>query len=473
MRACRPAHTLHLPLRPLLSYAIADYAASTALEAHKWHLSEYQAFLADTSACSAAALADFAASRLWADGVELDVLVHGNCDERRARELAASVRAALLAPPPAGAGGVPLTPSRVPSARCVALPVGAGGVRLLSASGNEDEPNAAVDLSLQVRRPHPPRRPRPPRAVQRRSPRRARALPRCPKAPTRPQPQHAPSLPSTLPLAPPSLQIGPSEPKSDVLLALVAAVLEPRLFAQLRTAEQLGYLVATATRCVHGVRALRIVVQSKAAAAEQLEARIEVRRAVPRAPSRSKPLTLHPPLLPPRAPQAFLARFGEGVLDALPPAEFERYRASAIEGRLERDKAMAEETGRDWAEIAAATFHFGRLQGEVAALRGLEQAELGAFWREYCAPGAPRRRKLLVAVAPGARAQPPPAPLALPADAPPPVDVPAAEHVLRSHEEVLSFKRAMGLFPSPARLLAPSPADGEPAALAGGAPASA
>ena len=165
----------------LLSYAVADYAASCILEANKWHVREYEAFLADTARCTADALRDFSARRLFADGISLDVLVHGNASEADARALGRVVSGALLAPGPAG--GVPLAPGRALSSRCVQLPRGGGGTRYVADSANGDEANCAVDLTL---------------------------------------------------------QIGPSAPRRDTLLALCVAVLEPRIFAQLRTNETLG-----------------------------------------------------------------------------------------------------------------------------------------------------------------------------------------------------------------------------------------
>lgn len=174
--------------------------------------------------------------------------------------------------------------------------------------------------------------------------------------------------------------------------------------------------------------------------------------------------------------QAFLASFGQ-VLDELPPAEFERYRASLIEARLERDKSLGEETGRDWAEIAGGTLNFARAADEVAALRELRQADASGFWRENCAPDAPRRRRLLVAIRPGESASPPPAPAPPAADAPPAVSLRAPTHALASDDDVARFKRAMFLFPAPLNRGSPPapPAAGEASAgeACMGAPAAA
>ncbi|KAJ1627488.1 hypothetical protein T492DRAFT_842347 [Pavlovales sp. CCMP2436] len=129
-------------------YAVADYTASATLETPKWHVREYQAFLADESRCSAATLREFAERRLFADGIDVDVLVHGNATEEDARAYATLISESLLHPGPAG--GVPLATSRQPSARCVRLPKVGGGVRHISASNNKDESNAALDLTLQL-----------------------------------------------------------------------------------------------------------------------------------------------------------------------------------------------------------------------------------------------------------------------------------------------------------------------------------
>ncbi|KAJ1627487.1 hypothetical protein T492DRAFT_876658, partial [Pavlovales sp. CCMP2436] len=123
------------------------------------------------------------------------------------------------------------------------------------------------------------------------------------------------------------------------------------------------------------------------------------------------------------------------------------YRSSLIEARLQRDKTLAEETGRDWAEIAGGTLQFDRNAREVEALRALTPQEVLEFWKENLAPSAPNRAKLVVAVRPGAAAEPPPPPPPLAADAPPAVQMAPPLFELSTDKDLLRFKRSMQLFP--------------------------
>jgi len=59
-----------------------------------------------------------------------------------------------------------------------------------------------------------------------------------------------------------SLQIGPESPKSTVTLQLLASILSEPLFDQLRTKEQLGYLVHSGQAKINGVQGFKVEIQS-------------------------------------------------------------------------------------------------------------------------------------------------------------------------------------------------------------------
>ena len=66
------------------------------------------------------------------------------------------------------------------------------------------------------------------------------------------------------------------------------------------------------------------------------------------------------------------------------------------------------QTARHWAPITLGTHDFERPQQDAAALRGLTQPQLRAFWAEFCANGAPQRRYLASLVFAPRHALPPP-----------------------------------------------------------------
>ena len=61
------------------------------------------------------------------------------------------------------------------------------------------------------------------------------------------------------------LQCGLEETRANMLLELAVQILKEPCFNVLRTQEQLGYIVFSGVRRVHGVQGLRFIVQSEKA----------------------------------------------------------------------------------------------------------------------------------------------------------------------------------------------------------------
>ena len=182
----------------------AAYNVTHLLELPRWHVSEYLAFASNAAACSHAALVAFArpGGALLAQTFA-EALWHGNTS---AADAADATRGALAA-----LHGAPLPLSQRPAPRLLQLPVGVEVVvrqhaSLLGAESarhaNPDETNSAVEVYL---------------------------------------------------------QIGPDARPGSLLLELLARCLEQPFYQQLRTEEQLGYLVHSAVRFDHGVVGLRLL----------------------------------------------------------------------------------------------------------------------------------------------------------------------------------------------------------------------
>lgn len=99
-------------------------------------------------------------------------------------------------------------------------------------------------------------------------------------------------------------------------------------FDQLRTKEQLGYIVFTNMRNFHTTCGFRILVQSERTP-EYLDERIE----------------------------AFLTRFGE-TLEAMTETEFEGHKRSVVVKRLEKLRNLDQESSRHWTQISNEYYDF-------------------------------------------------------------------------------------------------------------------
>eukprot|EP00741_Cyanophora_paradoxa_P011372 tig00020556_g10985.t1 len=168
-------------------------------------------------------------------------------------------------------------------------------------------------------------------------------------------------------------QLGLESTREDVLLDLLAQVMSKPAFHQLRTNEQLGYIVFSGVRRDYGVQGLRVIIQSASSGPRFLDERID----------------------------AFIASF-EKTLAGMSADEFGVYVKSVIANKLEKDKNLAQESMRWWSEIAGRTYEFDRVEREVAELRKVTQEQLLAFYRRLVAIDSPHRRKLSVRV--GSRA---------------------------------------------------------------------
>jgi len=149
-----------------------------------------------------------------------------------------------------------------------------------------------------------------------------------------------------------SIQGLSEDPKEHVLMELVGAIIGEPFYEELRTQQQLGYIVSSGVRAVGKTKSLGFIVQSSTAKNEKLTK--EIFRYLDAA--RSK----------------YLEKIGEG--------DFAVYVKSLIDRKTEPDKQLATETTRNWAEISSGRLEFDRSQREVAALLDLSRDDLLGFW---------------------------------------------------------------------------------------------
>jgi insulysin len=142
------------------------------------------------------------------------------------------------------------------------------------------------------------------------------------------------------------------DPKEHVMIELVSSIVAESFYEDLRTRQQLGYIVSSGVRPVGKTKTLGFIVQSSTAKAEKLTKEIF----------------------------KFLDHIRGNVLEKLPRGDLAVFVKSLIDRKTEPDKQLATEVTRNWAEIASGRLEFDRTQREVAALLSLEKEDLVKFW---------------------------------------------------------------------------------------------
>ena len=149
-------------------------------------------------------------------------------------------------------------------------------------------------------------------------------------------------------------------------LLLLGQMTDEAGFDQLRTKEQLGYIVWTGPRITSTTMAYRVIIQSEKPA-EYLEERIN----------------------------AFLV-FAFNYISETSEDEFESHKTSLINKRLEKVKNLSQEGERLWGYICTEYFDFLQVEHDVAHLKRLTREEMIDFFNFYIHPASPARAKLSV-----------------------------------------------------------------------------
>ncbi|KAF8605452.1 insulin-degrading enzyme [Ceratobasidium sp. AG-I] len=163
------------------------------------------------------------------------------------------------------------------------------------------------------------------------------------------------------------VEVGDStDPQLRATLSLFGQMVSEPAFNQLRTKEQLGYVVSSGVWLSTGSAGWRVVVQSERKP-YYLESRVE----------------------------SFLDLFRE-TLSNMPESEFERQRDAYANKRLERLKNLGEEASRFWAHIESGYEDFLRREVDAANIKQLKLQDMIAFYGNFIHHSALSRRKLSV-----------------------------------------------------------------------------
>lgn len=170
-------------------------------------------------------------------------------------------------------------------------------------------------------------------------------------------------------------QLGESTVELHAIAELFSHLIKQPLYEQLRTKEQLGYLVWSNLVSIKGVLHFRVLLQSSSASGPYLGHRVE----------------------------AFLRQYRDEILPKMIAEEsnfFQQNVTAVIAKKTEKEKTLTAESSRHWNEITLRRFQFDRVEREVAVLQGLDVNALLAFIDRFIsmrpAEGESHRAKLAV-----------------------------------------------------------------------------
>ncbi|ORE08646.1 hypothetical protein BCV72DRAFT_203143 [Rhizopus microsporus var. microsporus] len=149
-------------------------------------------------------------------------------------------------------------------------------------------------------------------------------------------------------------------------LTLLAQIAQEPCFDQLRTKEQLGYLVFSGVRKQVGSMGLRFILQSERDTI-YLENRIE----------------------------DFLDKL-RALVEKMTPEEYDAQVQSVITKKLEKDKNLAQEGSKYWSHIHSGFYEFDQAEKDIKELKEIKKEDLLAFMSEYIDPCSSKFRKLSV-----------------------------------------------------------------------------
>ncbi|KAF5253168.1 hypothetical protein FANTH_1922 [Fusarium anthophilum] len=147
---------------------------------------------------------------------------------------------------------------------------------------------------------------------------------------------------------------------------LVEQMLNEPVVDQLRTKEQLGYIVWSGTKCFSTTYGFHFLIQS-AMTPEFVDSRIE----------------------------AFLMRYAD-TLEKMSEVEFESHKQSLIASRLQKLITLNQESQRHWTEINSEKYDFEIRQHDAARIRQLTKAEIVDFFNQHLNPTSRQRARLSI-----------------------------------------------------------------------------
>jgi nardilysin len=164
-------------------------------------------------------------------------------------------------------------------------------------------------------------------------------------------------------------QLGLDTAEQRAMLMLLAQVASEPCFDILRTKEQLGYHVHCGYRLTNGVLGFCVQVVSDKYDPVHLDERVE----------------------------AFLGSLLDLLTEMTGP-EFQEHREAVLEGRLQQDQSLYDESDRLWHTIWNHGRDFAAREVQARALKEISLTDLRGFYAGFLDPAQPARRKMSLQV---------------------------------------------------------------------------
>jgi len=155
--------------------------------------------------------------------------------------------------------------------------------------------------------------------------------------------------------------------KAHVLIEVLSSILSDQFYEDLRTKQQLGYIVSAGIKGIADTRNISFICQSSIVPTQTITTEI----------------------------LKFVNSAREKFLEPLTEDAVTVYTRALILQRFEPDKKLPTEASRNWNEISTNRFQFDRLQKEAAALRKIKKEDILEFWDDVILGVSGGRRVLL------------------------------------------------------------------------------
>lgn len=160
-------------------------------------------------------------------------------------------------------------------------------------------------------------------------------------------------------------QIGPDNRELRIRALVFAHMAREPCFSQLRTREQLGYLVWSGVSPSNGVLSFWIMLQSSVQGGKYLDDRAE----------------------------AFLETMNHIITD-MSEEQFQLQLAAVMHERQKKPESMNAQLSAYWHEVTRQRYQFDLKDKDVEAMRSLTKQDILDFYHQYIRVNAPERRKL-------------------------------------------------------------------------------
>jgi len=165
-------------------------------------------------------------------------------------------------------------------------------------------------------------------------------------------------------------EVGPDDIQLNAMIDVFSQCSSSSAYSQLRTTEQLGYIVWSGAHRENGVHGFRVIIQSDTKDPVVLDERIET----------------------------WIESFKE-EFTSLSEEDYRKFIDGLVVQKLEKDKSLKEETSRWRSETQFPRSHrFNRAEAEAEAIQNLTQNDVLQFYMRYIAKGGSLRKKLSVQI---------------------------------------------------------------------------